>query len=274
MFRYIWRHILKLRKKKKVVAMVAVVSVLSVFTLSLFTFKDQSTLVTNTQGAVLFLTQPITRGFSNTLSFFVDIAGNIKNIFNAKSENAYLRKRNIELEKYFLRAKVLEYENMDLKNKLSYIKENEIKFKTARLIGNVINQSVKELFIEVGDASDIKEDSLVFNEKGAIGRVINVGPLYAKTLLLNDKRSNIPARAVESGIKMIVSGTGGNDLIIKFVSEEKAIKVGEIILTSGEEHLVPDNIAIGYVVGFDGEHYLVRPFNNLANINFAFIYLK
>ena len=250
---------------------------LAIFSLGLISassiaFRDDSKGYLFVRNAVLQLFTPLVTFADSSCEFITEIIDEIKLVFIAKNENSALREKNALLEKYYVKYEILEKENADLKEKLSYISSQNIKYKTAKIIGNIINESQKELFIYIASDASIVENSLVFNETGVIGRVISINNHYAKILLINDIKSNIPVRSVNSGIKMILSGTGNDDMIIKFLAEEKPIEIGDLIVTSGTENLIPDNIPVGRVVGFDGKYYQVSPFNNLANINIAYIY--
>ena len=241
--------------------------------LSISLHRENSKLGQSIQNYIVLIASPFEKGLSKAFSFCNQQIEDFNELISAKKELDSLKEKVVKLKEYCLEAKILKQENINLKKKLAYIANKPINFKTAKLLANVYNNSLREAFINAGTREGIKENNLIFNEDGAIGRVLSVGEHSSKILLLNDMRSYIPAKSIINDNKMIISGMGGNLLEIKFISENKKIEIGEVLLTSSEANLVPDNIPIGKVIGSDGEKYFVQTFADLNNFDIVFIYL-
>jgi rod shape-determining protein MreC len=273
MLRYVILHLQKLFRKRKVIFFAIFFGIFFLAVFSIKLHNENNSLEKTAQNYVVMILSPIEMGISNIKKFCSNQGDEFKNLIQAKKENEKLKEKIITLQDSFLKAKILEQENLDLKKKLQYIASKEIKFKTAKLIAGVYNTSLREAFINAGSKDGIKENCLIFNQDGAIGRVISVNQDNSKVMLLNDSRSYIPAKAISNGNKMIVSGSDGDLLEVKFIAENKSIDIGEVLLTSSEANLVPDNIPIGKIVKADGENYKIKPFANLNNFDIVYIYL-
>jgi len=240
------------------------------FTITLH--NQKSTIYSKTENIAVIITSPFEAAIKYCADFIKGSFDAISSLMHARDENIELKHAILKLRDSYITSKILKQENEDLKKKLHYIEDGQVHYKTARLVAGIYNNSLKEAFINAGKRDSIAENSLVFNENGALGRIISVENNSSKVMLLNDLRSYIPVKSITTGNRMLLGGNGDNQLIIKFISENREIEIGEILLTSSEAHLIPDNIPVGKVVGFDGEHYLVKPFNDLSNIDTVFIY--
>jgi rod shape-determining protein MreC len=198
----------------------------------------------------------------------------IESLIQAKRENVALKEQLITLQSTLLESKILAQENAALKSQLNYIADKGIKFKTAKMIAGVYNKSLSEAFINAGYKDGITDNALVFNKDGALGRIISINNNNSKVLLLNDRRSYIPAKSLNTGNKMIISGIGKDMLEIKFLAENKEPIEGEVLLTSSEANLIPENIPLGKIIKKAGGGYQVAPFANLNNLDIVHIYIN
>ena len=274
MFRYLVLHLQKFLKKRRTLLILTILGIFLLVSFSISLHRENSLLNQKIQNYIVLISSPFEVGLTEAFNFCSNQINQVKELFSAKKELDQQKEKIVKLKEAFLESKILKQENADLKKKLAYIENKGIKFKTAKLIANFYNSSLKEAFIDAGTKDGIKENNLIFNEDGAIGRVLNVEENNSKIILLNDIRSYIPAKSITNGNKMIISGTGGNLLEVKFISENKVVEIDEVLLTSSEANLVPDNIPIGKVVGSDGEKYLVKSFADLNNFDIVFIYLN
>lgn len=116
----------------------------------------------------------------------------------------------------------------------------------------------RTITIDKGSAAGIEKDQPVITIQGLVGRVVLVTPNASRVLLLTDEQHASGAaigQATESRILGVVQGTsnsqGKNNLrcelkIVGGLGEKP--KVGELIVTSGQEGFYPKGIPIGKVV--------------------------
>jgi rod shape-determining protein MreC len=91
----------------------------------------------------------------------------------------------------------------------------------------------------------------VVTPQGLVGRVTSVGIHWSKVLLIIDPSSSVSA-VVQStratGVVRGVTGDPNGSLVMKYVPQGEAIKVGDVILTSGLGGNFPKRLVIGEVI--------------------------
>lgn len=138
-------------------------------------------------------------------------------------------------------------ENARLRELLS-LKERERRYVTAaRVIARGNDRLANTLVIDKGRRDGVEKDMTAVTPKGLIGKVISMSDSYSHILLINDINFSAAVRLNESRTEGIVSGTGSNVCLLKYVSHEYEVKKNELVLTSGLDSLFPVDIPIGSV---------------------------
>lgn len=181
---------------------------------------------------------------NKTAGFLTDI----KSYFNLKSENSELKEENISLlnENKNLREAV--EENSRLREMFNLNKRRDLKFQAAFIIGKDPTNFFNTFIIDKGLEDGIKQDMAVINNSGIIGKIFSSSWRVAKVILLIDANCNICAIDTRSRVHGVVSGTGGSLCIMKFISADDDVKVGDTIFSSGEGEIFPKGFLIGRVV--------------------------
>jgi rod shape-determining protein MreC len=87
-----------------------------------------------------------------------------------------------------------------------------------------------------------------------VGRIIEVGPNYAKVLLVTDSGSTVSALVQGSRATGIVRGQFGDTLVMEWILASEGVRIGDVVLTaglaSGSEirSLYPKGLVLGRVV--------------------------
>ena len=124
--------------------------------------------------------------------------------------------------------------------------------------------------INGGKNKNIKNNSTVINERGLVGRIINVGSFSSRTLLINDINSSIPVTNLNQDIDAIIKGQSDSNLLkLKFIRENLNPKVGQILVTSGNAGIFPKNIGVGKVYKIEKGEVFVKPFVNFNKLDFV-----
>jgi rod shape-determining protein MreC len=188
-------------------------------------------------------------------------AGNwVKDFANLRSENIALKNANLQLLKWQDMAKDIQAENDSLRALMSVVPDKKNNYITARIVSDFGGAYVRSALISGGANQGIKKDQPVINERGLVGRVIEVGDSSARALLLTDINSRVPVIAENSREKTILVGNNNNLPSLSYLSANSAIKVGERILTSGDGGIFPRGIAVGVVESVDNGVVRVHPF--------------
>lgn len=110
--------------------------------------------------------------------------------------------------------------------------------------------------IVVGAGADagVKPGHVVVSDQGLVGRVSEVGPNYAKVLLITDPSSTLSALVEGSRATGIVRGQYGDALIMDWILQTESVEPGDVVVTAGlglgEEirSLYPKGLVVGRVV--------------------------
>jgi rod shape-determining protein MreC len=179
--------------------------------------------------------------------------------FDAKGRNARL---NTELEaarKEAVGSQAAIAENEQLRKLVGLDRNGAIPGGYTPVTGRVISRSPTVWFadvtIDVGSGDGVEVDDPVVNGDGLVGRVSAVTGGSARVTLIADHSSVVSAKIVPSGDQGLMKPSVGNpdDLILEFLSSEKRVGKGQLVVTSGWRGQVvasgyPPNLPIGEVV--------------------------
>lgn len=165
-----------------------------------------------------------------------------------KAEIAILRERQVRYEN--LAMKVARYEAI-----LGVDTETDVPLKkiAARAISESNGPFVRSLLLNVGRGDGVAFGNPGMSTDGLVGHIINVGPKSSRVLRLSDLNSRIPVASARSGATAILAGD--NTLLPKlsFINEREDWRVGDRVISSGDDGALPRGLAIGEVVsGGDG----------------------
>ena len=207
------------------------------------------------------VTKPIVFVLEMPFNLLHDFGENIKNLLMTNIRNKKLVEENLRLKRLYLESLETSSENLNLKKLLNFKDRNNLKYNfiTTKVYISVKNNVLDSIVVNAGKFDGVVEGSLVVgSNNGLIGRVINVMDNYSNVLLLNDTNSKIPAKVIELKEKIILSGFNNSNLlkILFFNSKKTQIKDGDLVYTSGDSNVIPDDIFIGKVIEKDGEYFV------------------
>lgn len=174
--------------------------------------------------------------------YFSSFFGNVKKqVFSSKNQNddeyqklADMAKKIIYLQKY--------------DNIYTALKPN---FSAAAILEPVYLYNVQNMHYLFAETNNevFKNDIVVDKSMALVGRIVAVNSKNVKIQLLNDVKFFAPAFATISGIYGIVSANGDEkcELIFDTLNSKSKPEDNDLIITSGENNLVPRGIDIGFV---------------------------
>lgn len=112
----------------------------------------------------------------------------------------------------------------------------------ARAIINVNYLLKNSVLIDKGSSNDIQLGKAVVNSDGIIGQVSTVNQKNAEITLITNPDFKIYLEDALTHSKMLAQGAGIGGLIIKFISKNDPIKVGDILVSTGLDDIYPGNI--------------------------------
>ncbi len=113
---------------------------------------------------------------------------------------------------------------------------------------------LRTIVIASGSDDGVAVGHIVLSDQGVVGRVVEVGPNYAKVLLVTDSASSVSALVQGSRATGIVRGQFGDTLVMEWILASEGVRPGDVVLTAGLaagneiRSLYPKGLVIGRVV--------------------------
>ena len=118
----------------------------------------------------------------------------------------------------------------------------------ARVIGSSADPVSRAIYISRGESDGVRKNMGVITPEGVVGKILEVYPQSAQVLLLNDKEGGVGALLAGTRAQSPVGGTGEPLLVMKYVSNDEQVAVGDTVLTSGQDRIFPKDLPVGTVV--------------------------
>jgi rod shape-determining protein MreC len=107
---------------------------------------------------------------------------------------------------------------------------------------------------------------------GLVGRIIDVGELASRVLLVSDRTSIVPARLLRNGIPVIAQGRGDGTVEVRPLEVGRnPFLPGDIIVTSGTGGLYPPVVPVARVVKLQDDWAIALPLADPATTSFAIV---
>lgn len=191
----------------------------------------------------------------NLSNFFI----NIKEISTLREENEELKKKIAELEKDNRDYLNIIGKSDFLKNEYLLLKDSDYNLIPAQIIGKEPSNWFDRFTIDKGSKDGIKKGDTVIQgveidqniiAEGMVGRVVDVGPNWAKIVTIVDEINNMAFKTIRTQDSGMVSGVSGNvdSKITGFLFDNKADVIkGDKLYTSGLGGAFVSDIYIGEV---------------------------
>ncbi|MEM9171007.1 MAG: rod shape-determining protein MreC, partial [Pseudomonadota bacterium] len=196
---------------------------------------------------VLDAAAPVLSVFAGPIAVVNDVAGQVSDYFRALEENKALREENAELRLWMrealeLRRTLRAYEGLKI-----YNAPPEARPINAFVIGEANDALTRSMIVNAGRVRGVRSDLAVVDEKGLIGRTVEVGADAARVLLLTDGRSRVPVVIEGADTQgLLVGRADGRPVIdITATGEVDAIAPGQRVVTSGAGGAMPPGLPIG-----------------------------
>ena len=180
-----------------------------------------------------------------------------------------LKKKLIEentlLKKQLDKNNFLIIENNRLKNLMNIKDVNYVKKITARVLIDAYKDDGSIIYIDVGKQDGLKINDVVFNEKGLIGRVIELGKSSSKVLTIFNQNSIIPVISIDSKKSFFVQGRK-DKLILKHIEKKFDLNHGEYVVSTDAAGYFKEGIKIGRIFKTLNDVFLIPFATNTDSI--------
>jgi rod shape-determining protein MreC len=240
------------------------VGVLVLASLLLITVSFRSSALDGAQGTVAGILRPFETAADRVTRPFRDTVGWFHGLVNAKAENKKLRIQIEDLRRQAIQDESALQENVQLRAALQYRGPASIaNFRQLHAAVQTNPQSAidQSVTIAAGSQDGVAVGDVVVaptggQSGGLVGTVDRVAANVARVTLLTDDQSRVTAADLTSptAIGIVKRGGGGSDvLILDRVLKQKAVRVGDTIITAGTlgsttlKSMFPRGIPIGTV---------------------------
>ena len=193
--------------------------------------------------------QRVTTGAGGAgVGFFQRLA----NLRHAAAENEQLRQRVELMEAELRQSRAAIDENARLKGLLDLKEQGQYGIVTATVIARDPSEWFDTVTINRGRMSGVELNMPVVTANGIVGRVVATSPWTAQVMLLTAERSAAGAvvgQLGQSNALGSVKGLGENGLVeMRYVSGLEEIKIGDYVVTTGQDGIYPAGLSVGEVV--------------------------
>jgi rod shape-determining protein MreC len=223
--------------RRRIVA--AVLLLLSIGLLTLYFREADSGLVHRAQDQGLRVLAPLQSGTARAIQPFRDAWNWVAGVFNAKSQNAALRREVDALRAGVANAQATTAENdqlralIGMRQQVSSIYPKGVRFVTARVIARSTTAWYSTVTIDAGSGQGVKEYDPVVNGQGLVGRVTSVTTDAAEVTLITDQSSFVDAMVLPGRAQGLLAGSVTGDLSLQYVDKSAKVQQGQFVVTSG-----------------------------------------
>lgn len=209
---------------------------------------------------ILDAAAPVLDALSRPVAAVNGVLDEADRVLHVYEENARLREENERLLHWQDVARQLERDNAQYRRLLNVRTSNDIRYITARVIGESGGPFVRTLVLAAGERDGVAPQQAVVGARGLVGRVMETGRNAARILLVTDLNSRVPVLVEDSRRRAILSGDNSARPRLEFMEAEAKVRPGDRIVTSGHGGVFPPGLPVGVVDLVEGGQVRVRPF--------------
>jgi rod shape-determining protein MreC len=241
--------------RRRVAAYISLIAV----TLLLMALSGAPLLV-ELQRGVGFAFRPIQGAVDTGAATVADAVAAISEIDHLRRDNEALRLETERLRNENARLEALRRENDQLTALLQLRSGLDHQTVTARVIARDSSEFRRQITLDRGTDDDLAVGDVVIAAGGALaGRVVDIGPTFARVQLVNDSASTVTGQLSGSAATGDVVGQLGGVLVMRDIDATREVVIGEEVFTAGLElgggvrSPYPKGLLLGQVVDVQGD---------------------
>jgi rod shape-determining protein MreC len=201
---------------------------------------------------ILQISAPIQSFATTTASWVSDIVEDYVYLVEVEEENEALRARLARLERERRRLEAQGLENRRLRSLLGLRERLGAEVITADVIARDTSPFFRVTRIEIdrGERDRVRAGMPVVSAEGLVGEIRRTFSRYADVLLTVDRNAAVDVVVQRTGAFGMLRGTGESDRYmsrIENLAREDAVRVGDLVHTSGFGQRFPASILVGRV---------------------------
>ncbi len=200
----------------------------------------------------------------------VSAAGqSLAGMVNLYHENIALKNQNIELLKWQAMAKDMQQENESLRRLLNVVPQPGRSYVSARVVADASGPYANAVLIQSADTLTVEKDQAVINDRGLVGRVVDVGTKTARVLLLTDINSRVPVVLERTREKAMLAGSNDGLPSLLYLAVNTQVALGDRLVTSGDGGVFPPGVPVGVVSANDNGIFKIEPFVRASQLEYV-----
>lgn len=224
------------------------------------------------RGAALDVTGPVAGALHEVTATTEGVFTGAGNYWDAASQNADLKRQNRAMLQRMVEAKAIFQENKQLKATLDLREHERTTIAVGRIVGSSFNSPRRFAILSAGSSDGVRIGMPVRSPDGLVGRIIDVGALASRVLLVSDRANIVPARLLRNGIPVIAQGRGDGTVAVRPLEVGRnPFKPGDIIITSGTGGLYPPLVPIARVIKLNDDGAVALPLADPSTTSFAIV---
>lgn len=200
------------------------------------------------------------------------IGGDITAYLDAANQNRSLRAELARDRIALINARALVHENRRLERLVRLAQNEPATVAATRIVASSPMSVRRTATIEAGALAGVRTGQPVRSPEGLVGRVLDVGRISARVILLTDGGNTIPVRLARGGAPALTVGTGEGTLDVRgLAAGANPFRRGDLLVTSGTGGVYPPNVPVAVVTGVSGDRAVALPTADPARIDFALV---
>lgn len=227
------------------------------------------------------LLTPVAKGVDSVLGAVAGAIGGLADMRRARDENVELRRRveQLTFERDQARENASQLEH--LRNRLALPSDPEFGHLAAKVVSRDANTWFRHLVIDRGTLDGVKLNMPVVTPAGIVGRIIEVGPNYARVQMITDAYAGAGAMLQKSRAMGELRGLSAPTATceLKSVPGSEEVEVGEVVVTTGLDGIYPKGLTIGTVERIESDpngpwhRITVRPSSPVDRLEYVLVLL-
>ncbi|MES2137550.1 MAG: rod shape-determining protein MreC [Pseudomonadota bacterium] len=224
------------------------------------------------RGAALDVTGPVASALHEVAATTDGLFSGAGDYWDAARQNGELKRERRAMLQRMVEAKAILLENQQLKATLQLREREHAAVAVGRIVGSSFNSPRRFAILSIGSSNGVQEGMPVLSPDGLVGRIIDVGAMASRVLLVSDRANIVPARLLRNGIPVITQGRGDGTMDVHPLEVGRnPFRRGDIIITSGTGGLYPPLVPIARVVKLDDDGAIAVPLADPSTTSFAIV---
>lgn len=222
------------------------------FSLALMVVDSRYGALTSFRSAAASVIYPIQGFLAKPFNYFSEASAFFTVHGKVLEEN-----RHLILESQIFASRLQDYaalknENAQLRRLLNLPPAPGVKPMAAEIIRVQSDPFDRRIVVDKGAVDGVDAGRPVIDASGLVGQVTRVFAASSEVTLLTSKEQAAPVQDQRNGLRLIVSGTGSDNLLeVRYLDMHADVKAGDILVTSGIDGVYPLGIPVARVLRVD-----------------------